>query len=115
MAELLNSAIADDLSAAGAKAKYDENIRNILSNKSILAWILKYTTDEFSEYDIPKIMECIENPEVPIVRKLSDCAMRIRFRMKERLCMTSDSAYISLWKRANILKRMEITRKTSSS
>ena len=27
----------------------------------------------------------------------------------------SDSAYISLWKRANILKRMEITRKTSSS
>ena len=68
MAELLNSAIADDLSAAGAKAKYDENIRNILSNKSILAWILKYTTDEFSEYDIPKIMECIENPEVGNVR-----------------------------------------------
>ena len=68
MAELLNSAIADDLSAAGAKTKYDENIRNILSNKSILAWILKYTTDEFSEYDIPKIMECIENPEVGNVR-----------------------------------------------
>ena len=60
---------------------------------------IKYTTDEFSEYDIPKIMECIENPEVGNVRirpgltnreKIVGLRNEDKFRMKERLCMTSD-------------------------
>lgn len=64
MAVIGNSAIAADLAVAGQKAKYDEYIKNILSNKSILAWILKFTTDEFRDFDISEIVQCIENPEV---------------------------------------------------
>ena len=51
--------IADD------KAKYDENVKNILANKIILAWILKYSVKEFMEDDIDKIVSLIEGePEV---------------------------------------------------
>lgn len=64
MAVISNSAIAADLAVAGKKAKYDSYIKNILSNKSILAWILKFTTDEFRDFDIVDIVECIENPEI---------------------------------------------------
>lgn len=64
MAVISNSAIAADLAVAGKKAKYDSYIKNILSNKSILAWILKFTTDEFRDFDIVEIVECIENPEI---------------------------------------------------
>lgn len=28
-----------------------------------MAWILKFTTDEFRDFDIVEIVECIENPE----------------------------------------------------
>lgn len=47
------------------KSRYDAEIKKILSDKQILAWILKYTTEEFKEYTIKKIISCIEGePEV---------------------------------------------------
>ena len=59
-----NNSIADALVIASDKVKYDANVRNILANKSILAWILKFATDEFKECDIEEIADCIENPEI---------------------------------------------------
>lgn len=59
-----NNSIADALVIASDKVKYDANVRNILANKSILAWILKFATDEFKGCDIEEIADCIENPEI---------------------------------------------------
>lgn len=42
------------------EAQYDEHVKRILSNRYILAWILKYTTAEFGEMTIQQIAEeCI--------------------------------------------------------
>ena len=63
------SALSHNLESVTDNIKYDQNVKNILANKSILAWILKYTTNEFRDYNIPAIIECIEEPqisEVPI-------------------------------------------------
>lgn len=57
--------IADQLSIADNKAKYDEQVKRLIGNKRILAWIMKYTMQEFKEYTIEKIMTCIEGePEI---------------------------------------------------
>lgn len=51
--------------AAGEKAQYDKEVKQIFRNKTILAWILKYTTKEFQELPIEIIGECIEGePEI---------------------------------------------------
>lgn len=42
-------ALKDSLDMAHLKEKYDDNIRSMLSNKVILAWILKYTLEEFKD------------------------------------------------------------------
>ncbi len=50
------------------EAKYDENVKALLSDKQVLARIAKYRTEEFKDYDIPTIMECIEGtPEISTV------------------------------------------------
>lgn len=56
--------LANKLHAAGDKAQYDACAKNLLSEKIILAWILKYCTDEFKNYDISRITQCIETPRV---------------------------------------------------
>ena len=42
-----NSYLKTALDSADDKAKYDENVKNILSDKYILSWILKHSTQEF--------------------------------------------------------------------
>lgn len=65
----MENSLVRDLNVAGAKVEYDENIKNILSDKEILAWILKNTTTEFSDLEIDKIIECIEGePEISSVK-----------------------------------------------
>lgn len=65
MGNSLTAAIA----IADLKAQYDENTKNILSDKEVLAWILQYTTSEFAELSIEEIIQCIEGePEVSMVR-----------------------------------------------
>ena len=64
----MDNSLAVAISVADSKAEYDENIKNILSEKEILAWILKSTTSEFAELSIEKIMKCIEGePEISTV------------------------------------------------
>ncbi len=50
-----------ELDTAKDNVRYDEYVKRILSNKYILAWILKNTTEEFKNLPINTIaMECIE-------------------------------------------------------
>ena len=41
---------------ADAKAQYDEYAKRIVADKTILAWIAKYTVQELKEYSIPMIV-----------------------------------------------------------
>lgn len=60
-----NTHIANVLEAAGEKARYDAEVKKILSDKQILSWILKYGAKEFRKYSIETIMDSIEGkPEV---------------------------------------------------
>ena len=57
--------LADDIDATDGKSKYDAQVKKVLANKIILAWILKYTVAEFSEFEITDIEKCIEGtPEI---------------------------------------------------
>lgn len=47
------------------ESQYDENVKALLSDKQVLARIAKYRTEEFKDYVISEIMECIEGePEI---------------------------------------------------
>lgn len=51
------------------KDRYDAEVKKILSDKTILAWIMKYTMREFADYTIEEARECIEgNPEVSLIK-----------------------------------------------
>ena len=59
--------IAKVMEETGDKIKYDNEVKKVLSDPQILAWILKYSVREFEEYSIRKIMECIDGkPEVAV-------------------------------------------------
>lgn len=61
----IKTSVSDAIESAGYKAKYDTQVKWILSNKPILAWILKETADELKGLDIDTIMQCIEGePQV---------------------------------------------------
>ena len=63
--------IATALEVAGDVAKYDEHAKNILSNRYILAWLLKSTAEELKDFPIEKIVTCIEGEirisEIPVM------------------------------------------------
>ena len=44
----MKNELAGDLSLAESKNQYDDKVKRVLSNKIILAWILKYATEEFA-------------------------------------------------------------------
>ena len=51
------------------KDRYDAEVKKILSDKTILAWIMKYSMEEFADYTIEEARECIEGtPEVATVK-----------------------------------------------
>ncbi len=57
--------IAHALDIAGDKAKYDGRVKKLISDKQILAWILKYASKEFKDCTIGEIVDCIEgDPEI---------------------------------------------------
>lgn len=59
------TALSHSLEIADDKAQYDENIKNILANKIILAWLLKYLVKEFKNNEIEDIVNLIEGePEI---------------------------------------------------
>lgn len=57
--------LAHGLEKTENEARYDENVKTLLSDKQVLARIAKHRTEEFKDYDIPTIIECIEGtPEI---------------------------------------------------
>lgn len=60
--------LAADIGAAGQKARYDAACKNVLSAKIILAWILKFCVEEFTDYDVNDIVGYIEGD--PIVSEV---------------------------------------------
>ncbi len=57
--------ISNVLEGNDCKDRYDAEVKKILSDKTILSWILKYTTEEFASTPVSQIRECIEGkPEV---------------------------------------------------
>jgi len=49
-------------------ARYDTEAKKLLSNKEILARIIKYSVEEFQNYSIPEIIDSIEGD--PLISKL---------------------------------------------
>ena len=66
--EIQNS-ISKTIDTAEQEAQYDTCVKKLLSEKIILAWILKECVNEFKQYSIPQIMkECIEGePKVAVI------------------------------------------------
>ena len=63
--EQKNTVISDDLDAGLLALQYDEHAKNLLADKEILAYILKYATEEFRNMPVRDIIPCIEGtPEV---------------------------------------------------
>lgn len=57
--------VMNSLDLAGDKSRYDAEVKVILSDRDILAWILKYAVREFKDCSIDVIRECIEGaPDV---------------------------------------------------
>ena len=61
----MKNELAGDLALAATKSQYDACCKRILANKIILAWILKYVTDEFADMSVDEIKKCI-GPDVQI-------------------------------------------------
>ncbi len=62
------TALSQSLEIADTKAKYDAEVKNILSNRIILAWILKNIVTEFTNEPINSIIELIEGePDIASV------------------------------------------------
>ena len=57
--------LAHGIDITDMEAQYDENAKALMADKQVLARIAKYRTEEFKDYDIPTIIECIEGePEI---------------------------------------------------
>ena len=60
--------IAQVVDIAKEKARYDIEVKNVLSDKYILAWIISRVTEEFRGMSIQDIVQCIEGE--PLVSKV---------------------------------------------
>ena len=61
----LNTNISNVVERNGTMNQYDAEVKKVLSDPQILAWILKYTTEEMKDYSIECIISCIVGkPEV---------------------------------------------------
>lgn len=59
------SEVAKTVEEGDVRLSYDENVKQLLAYKPILAWILKYCAKEFAGLTIEEIQNCIEGePEV---------------------------------------------------
>ena len=88
----MNTPIAEDLHITGDNAKLDASCKRLLSEKSILAWIMKSCLEEYRNCDVKDIAEkYIEGqPEVGIVPVAPDetNAARIRGLQNEDTSLT---------------------------
>ncbi len=59
--------LAKLIKATDKRAKYDTQVKKLLANEAILAWILKTCTEEFAPYSPQEIIKCIDGkPEVSL-------------------------------------------------
>ena len=64
-----NISLSNLLHEVGIKARYDTEVKKLLSDRTILSWILKFSVAEFKNYSIDEIRECIESkPQISEVR-----------------------------------------------
>ena len=66
------------ITVADNKAEYDESVKELLADKQVLAWILKWTATEFSELHVDEIVPLIEDPlisRVPVEPGMSNDAL----------------------------------------
>lgn len=63
-----NTYLSNAVEVTYDKAKYDASIKEVLADKQILARILKYSLEEFAEYDIEEIIRELDEPVVSRVR-----------------------------------------------
>jgi hypothetical protein len=63
---MIENTLSQNISAAGDESQYDAACKRLLSNKTILAWIMKNCLTEFQELSIEEIVEnCfVEEPKV---------------------------------------------------
>ena len=65
----MRNMLAEDIALAEGKSQYDAQCKKVLSNRTILAWILKRTVQECQELSVSQIKACIcGEPEVSNVR-----------------------------------------------
>ena len=61
----INTNISNVVERNADMSKYDAEVKKVLSDPQILAWILKYTTEELKDCSIERIISCIDGkPEV---------------------------------------------------
>lgn len=57
----MNNELSRDLSYAKEKVQYDTQCKRVLSQKEILAWVLKRTVKEFTNMSVLQILVYKEN------------------------------------------------------
>ena len=65
MKQITKTHLAHGIEKTENLSQYDDSIKVLLSDKQVLARIAQHRIEEFQEYDIPMVMECIEGePEI---------------------------------------------------
>lgn len=65
MKQVTKTHLAHGIEKTENLSQYDDSIKVLLSDKQVLARIAQHRIEEFRDYDIPMIMECIEGePEI---------------------------------------------------
>ena len=73
----MQTMLIKDIEASEEKRKYDEQCKKVLSNKYILANILKYTVKEVQEKTIQEIVQAIEEPPEVGTKGVLECTDKI--------------------------------------
>ena len=60
----MNNVFADDITFAGKMSQYNAHCKRILSNRQVLARILKEVAEEFNDMSYKDIMACIEGQPI---------------------------------------------------
>lgn len=66
--QFMKNYLTNSIEVAGLKARYDSEVKKLLSDKKVLSWIMKHTAEEFTDCTIEEIMELIEGK--PIVSEI---------------------------------------------
>ena len=69
MEKVTKTHLAHGIEKTENESQYDDSVKTLLCDKQVLARIAQHRIEEFWDYDIPTIIECIEGePEVSIRR-----------------------------------------------